>query len=138
VWKANKTTFTGTYFYVRTTDLATVEIDLPYIYNQIAPVFQFFGAFSGTTFIRFTNIVVGTPSSSNFQKPAYPCNHVPPSLQDKPNFANPSKYFDILLETILQRATKLISAIGEKHSHQHKLIGNVKKEMMKKRCHEKR
>jgi hypothetical protein len=109
VWESS----TKYLFFVRVSDLATVEIDLPYVLTQIAPIFNFLGGFYGTTFIRFSNIIVGTPSVSNFQKPPYACNIVPGNgnVKEVVDFSDPTKFLDHFLQKALYKAESAIKAL---------------------------
>jgi hypothetical protein len=109
VWESNSNYM----FFVRVTDLATVEIDLPYVLTQIAPIFNFLGGFYGTTYIRFSNLVVGTPSSSNFQKPTYACNVAPFNAKELVQLNSPIKFLDHFLQVVLNKAETTIKAIDE-------------------------
>jgi len=86
---------------------------LPYVFTQIAPIFNIFGGFYGTTYIRFTNIVVGTPSAANFAPPSGPCNFVPynPEKEVFNYFSDPSKFLDHFLQKSLYKAETIIKAI---------------------------
>jgi len=73
--------FDGTTFAVRLTDLAVIQIVLPYALTQAVPVFSFFGLGRGHTTINFENIVVGAPDPAVFQPPKGICLDVyPPSV----------------------------------------------------------
>jgi len=69
----------NTTFAVRLSDLAVVEIDLPYALTQAVPIFSFFGLGIGNTIIQFTDIVVGAPDPSNFKPPTGTCIKVYPT-----------------------------------------------------------
>jgi len=67
-----------TTFFVRLTDLAIVEMDLPYVLSQAVPIFAFFGLGRGKTTIHFMDIVVGAQEPSVFMPPDGVCIHVYP------------------------------------------------------------
>jgi len=69
VWK----TPGGSAFFVSLANLAVIEIDLPYLLSEVAPVFGFFGLGNALTRIHIDNIVIGTPSASNFAIPKGAC-----------------------------------------------------------------
>jgi len=121
-------------FYVRVTDLATIEIDLPYVFTQIAPIFNFFGGFYGTTYIRFSNIVVGTPSPSNFYPPPYQCNVAPNTVKDDLiAFNDPSKFLDYFLQKALFKAESVIKAMDALRTKSQNNLLKPEKEEKKKR-----
>jgi len=69
----------GSTFAIRLTDLAIVEMDLPYVLSQAIPTFSFFGLGAGKTVIQFTDIEVGAPDPSNFARPYGDCIKVYPT-----------------------------------------------------------
>jgi len=85
VWKNEAD---GSIFDVRLTDLAIVEMDLPYVLSQAIPLFGFFGLGEGSTVIEFTEIVLGAPDPSSFMPPVGACIHVypPPATSNTIHF----------------------------------------------------
>jgi len=63
----------GYIYDISLSNLAVIEIDLPFAISSVIPYFNLLGRGQGTTYVRFSNIVVGTPDPSNFSPPTYQC-----------------------------------------------------------------
>jgi len=104
-------------FDVRLSDLAIVEMDLPYVLAEAVPIFSFFGLGEGRTIIHFTDIVIGAPDPSIFIPPPGACIHVYPEPNDDVQTIHFRDSVDFMKNMFLKNP--VISALTEFDPAQH-------------------
>jgi len=133
VWEASGLYSFPFTIYVRVNDLATVEIDLPYVMSEAVPFLSILGNLGGTTYIRFTEIVVGKPNPSNFYPPS--CNgNDSTSSRTHPfselfqnQYRNTTNWFNDIIDSAVNQAEKALNLVKHRNRGTGSSISSKKK-----------